>query len=297
MTEFLDTINLPTVTEDQNKVLISEITDNEIKKAISDSKTDKAPGPDGFPSVWYKEMKNLVVPELKAAFNYVLKNVIMPPSRSEASISMIAKEGKDRLECDNYSPISVLNQDYKIFTHIISRRLENILPEIISLDQTGFIKKRQTQDDIRQTLDIIDHTVTNHNKMVLTSLDAEKAFDQVNWKFLYKVLGKFLFNQSFIKVIQALYKSPKARIKVNGALSKSFDLERGSRKGCLSSPLLFAIFIEALSQGVTQNANITGVKLFRQEHKISLFADDVLIYSSNPDSSLPYLLSYLETFG
>lgn len=79
--------------------------------------------------------------------------------------------------------------------------------------------------------------------------------------------------------------------------SKSFNLERGNRQGCPRSPLCFAIFIEALSQGISQNLNFTGVKMFGQEHKISLFAVDVLFYLTNPDSSFPSLLSYLHTFG
>ena len=55
--------------------------------------------------------------------------------------------------------------------------------------------------------------------------------------------------------------------------------------------------MEALSQGVIQNSNITGVKMFVQEHKISLFAADVLIYFTEPNTSLPKLLLFLETFS
>lgn len=80
MVDFLDSIYLPKLNEDQNKCLVSEITDLEIKKAISDSKINKAPGPDGFPSEWYKEIKDLVVPVLRNTFNYVLKTGILPPS-------------------------------------------------------------------------------------------------------------------------------------------------------------------------------------------------------------------------
>ena len=61
---------------------------------------------------------------------------------------------------------------------------------------------------------------------MLISLDAEKAFDSVRWSFLYKVLEKFGFHKSIIDTFQALYDSPSARIKVNGALSKAFTLEQ-----------------------------------------------------------------------
>lgn len=178
----------------------------------------------------------------------------------ESWISLIPKEGKEKLDCGSYRPISVLNQDYNIFTHILAKRIENILPQIISLDQTGFIQHRQAQDSIRRTLHIIEEINENKLTAVLLSLDAEKAFDRVNWEFLFQSLHKFGFHQVFIKIIKALYSNPKARIKINGAVSNSFSLERGTRQGCPLSPLLFAIFIESLSQGITQNNNITGIK-------------------------------------
>lgn len=286
-----------TLNENQNITLIKDISEIEIKKAISKLKPNKSPGPDGFPSDWYKEMKELLIPLMRTSFNYILKTGVIPPSWNEASISLIAKEGKDRLDCGNYRPISVLNQDYKIFTYILAKRIENILAQIISLDQTGFIKQRQTQDNVRRTLHVIDYVGKNKIPMVLMSLDAEKAFNRVNWEFLYKVMGKFGFHQSFIRIIQALYKSPRARIKVNGALSNVFNLQRGTRQGCPLSPSLFALFIEALSQSVIQSNNITGVKIMGREHKISLFADDILIYLTNPNITFPKLLSLLETFG
>uniref|UniRef100_A0A669BP42 Reverse transcriptase domain-containing protein n=1 Tax=Oreochromis niloticus TaxID=8128 RepID=A0A669BP42_ORENI len=297
MISFLDSLCLPKLNENQNITLIKDISEIEIKKAISKLKPNKSPGPDGFPSDWYKEMKELLIPLMRTSFNYILKTGVIPPSWNEASISLIAKEGKDRLDCGNYRPISVLNQDYKIFTYILAKRIENILAQIISLDQTGFIKQRQTQDNVRRTLHVIDYVGKNKIPMVLMSLDAEKAFDRVNWEFLYKVMGKFGFHQSFIRIIQALYKSPRARIKVNGALSNVFNLQRGTRQGCPLSPSLFALFIEALSQSVIQRNNITGVKIMGREHKISLFADDILIYLTNPNITFPKLLSLLETFG
>lgn len=125
----------------------------------------------------------------------------------------------------------------------------------------------------------------------MLSLDAEKAFDRVNWEFLFRLLDKFGFHHIFITTIKALYYEPKAkRVKINGTISNPFGLERGTRQGCPLSPLLFALFIEPLSQGITQNNNITGIKILNQEYKISLFADDVLISLSNPEDSILELL-------
>ena len=169
MEAFFERINLPKVGEEQNKLLTSEITDEEIKRTISHLKPNKAAGPDGFLSEWYKEMKDLLVPMMKASFNHVLKTGVTPPS----VISLIPKEGKDKLECGNYRPISVLNQDYKMFTHVLAKRLEKIFPRIISLDQTGVIQQRQTQDNIWRTLHVIEHITTNTIEAVLLRLSIE----------------------------------------------------------------------------------------------------------------------------
>lgn len=108
----------------------------------------------------------------------------------------------------------------------------------------------------------------------MVGLDAEKAFDC-----------------TFIKTIRALYDKPRTRININGAVSNPFALERGTRQGCPISSLLFAIFIEPLSQ----NKNIKGVDMKAGEQKISLFADNVLIPLSNPEHSLLHLFFTFRT--
>lgn len=77
-----------------------------------------------------------------------------PKSWKQAIISVIPKEGKDRSEGSSYRPSSVLNGDYRIFTSIIAGRLKNIIPDLIH--QTGFIKNRQTQDNVRRALHLMN---------------------------------------------------------------------------------------------------------------------------------------------
>ncbi len=180
-------------------------------------------------------------------------------------------------------------QDYRLFTSILVKHLEIVLPDIIQLDQTSFIRQRQTQDNIRKTLHIINHINKHNLEAVLLGLDAEKAFDSVDRSFLYKVLQRFQFHENFVKTVQALYDKPFAKIKINGGLSNSFKLERGCRQGCPVSPLLFAIFIEPLSQWIRQNEKIKGIRLAHEEHKIALFTDDILIYLGHTSTSLQEL--------
>ena len=123
----------------------------------------------------------------------------------------------------------------------------------------------------------------------------KKRLTQFNGHFCTK-LHKFQFNKNVIQTIKALYNKPTARIQINGSLSGPIELERGCRQGCPISPLLFALFIEPLSQMIRQNDQIHGVSL-AGENKIAMFADDVLVYTTRPAHSLPVLLQTLSEFG
>lgn len=297
METLLKSLNVPKLTEAENKALTSQITKEEIYSAIARLKANKSPGADGFSSEWYKTLKEALTPILLKTFNWVLATGETPASWKEAIISVIPKGSKDKLDCANYRPISVLNLDYKLFTSIIAKRVEKILPKIINMDQTGFVLTRQTHDNVRRVLQIIRYINVNKIPSMLVSLDAEKAFDSVRWKFLFRVMEKFGFDQIIIKTIEALYNKPSARLKINGELTDSFILERSTRQGCPLSPLLFAIFIEPLAQWIRQNREIKGIKMAAGEQKLALFADDVLVTLSNPTESLPALMSVLEEYG
>ena len=165
---------------------------------------------DGFPAEWYKAFKEQIVPILLECFNHALKEGDPPRTWREAVISVIHKEGKDKKECSAYRPISVLNIDY---ASILAKRLEHIIPELVDTDQTGFVRDRRTQDNIRQVLHVHDHVTKENNRAAVLSLDAEKAFDSVHWEYLYLTLRRFGFKEDSIRCFKALYLAPDARKK------------------------------------------------------------------------------------
>lgn len=257
----------------------------------------KSPGPDRYPVEFYKRFSNQLVPLLLEMFNYSYSHGSLPPTLVQASISLIHKKDKDPLNCASYRPISLLLVDVKILAKILARRLGPIMPLIISEDQTGFIGGRHSFSNVRRLLGIIHTPSSPTDPEVVISLDAEKAFDRVEWPYLFSSLQQFGFSTIFISWIKLLYSSPQASVCTNTWRSDPFPLFRGTRQGCPLSPLLFAFAIEPLSIALKSEGGFKGIRRHGEEHRVSLYADDLLLYVSDPLSSLPPILSILDSFS
>uniref|UniRef100_A0A669D0H5 Reverse transcriptase domain-containing protein n=1 Tax=Oreochromis niloticus TaxID=8128 RepID=A0A669D0H5_ORENI len=296
MDNFLKTLNVPMLSSDSKNRLDEPIRPEELGAAIASLQPGKSPGPDGFPVEFFKAFSPLLLPQLHLTLSDSWKCGKLPPSFYEASIALVPKKGKDPVECSSYRPISLLNVDAKILAKVLARRLENILPSVISEDQTGFIKNRYSYSNIRRLLDIL-YTPSSQSPECILSLDAEKAFDWVEWKYLFTVLDKFNFGSKFISWIRLLYMCPNASVFTNSIQSQPFNFQRGTRQGCPLSPLLFNLAIEPLAIALRSCGEINGIWRKGVEHKVSLYADDLLIFISNPKISLPAMLSILRQFG
>jgi len=221
----------------------------------------------------------------------------LTPTMNSANIIVLLKTGKDPTLPASYRPISLINVDLKIICKALAGRLEKITPYIIHPDQTGFIKGRHSSSNMRRFINLIDYSNINNLETIIVSLDAEKAFDRVNWKFLFATLSKFGFGSTFINWIKILYKSPNARVRTNDQTSPSFSLQRGTRQGCPLSPSLFAIFIEPLAMAIRQNQHIKGIWSLKNEHKISLYANNVLLFLQNSRTSFSETITLINKFS
>ena len=221
----------------------------------------------------------------------------LPESFSTAIIIVLPKKDKDLLDPASYRPISLLNTDYKIIAKILSNRLTKYLPKLIHNDQTGFIKNRQSVDNVTRLLSLIHLAQKRQEASLAITLDAEKAFDRLEWDFLFKVLEKYGLGLSFINWIKTLNTAPRAKVVTNNQISAPFYLTRSARQGCPLSPALFILAIEPLAELIRKDPDINNFIVNQEEYKINLFADDVLIYLTNPFHSLHRLLFRLEEYG
>ena len=98
---------------------------------------------------------------------------------------------------------------------------------------------------------------------------------------------------AFLNIIKATYKRPTAKIILNGQKLKSSPLRSGIRQGCPLSLLLFNIVSEVLATVIKQEKEIKGIQIENKDAKLSLFADDVIVYIENPIDSTKKLFDLM----
>jgi len=121
----------------------------------------------------------------------------------------------------------------------------------------------------------------NVDPELILSLDAQKAFDRIEYNYLFTALERFGFGPTFCAWIKILYRAPQASVRTNKIISDYFPLSRGTRHGCPFSPQIFHIAFEPLAI-MLRTTNLVGVQRAGHSHKVSLYADDLISFSLRP---------------
>lgn len=221
----------------------------------------------------------------------------LPPTLNTANISVTLKKDKPPDMCSSYRPISLISVDSKILSKLLARRLEKLLPILINPDQSGFVYGRYSVSNVRRLLNILQFTSHYKQKALAISLDAEKAFDRVEWSYLFDILGRFGLGGDFLKWIQTIYHSPTGVVITNGRRSEPFPIARGVRQGCPLSPLLFTLALEPLAETIRLHTDVKGITIGHEEHKIALYADDILLFLSSPQLSISTIIDIFNRFS
>ncbi|XP_072012556.1 peroxisomal membrane protein PEX14 isoform X1 [Engystomops pustulosus] len=297
ISRFLDSLPLWRLTPAQSSELDAPLSAEEVELAIQSLPPGKTPGLDGLGGEWYRDNCETLVPLLLSLYSDAFDSGSLPDSMREALIVVLPKPGKDPLLPDSYRPISLLNSDVKILAKILATRLNKVILSLVHPDQTGFMPGRGTDINIQRLHLNIAEAERSPDPGFILSLDNCKAFDSVEWTYLWTLLPRMGFGPRFTALVKLLYNDPKARVRTNLNISPTLPMARGTRQGCPLSPLLFALAIEPLAVAIRHSEGIKGITRGTIIEKVSLYADDTLVYLGDVGPSLESLLSLIERYG
>ena len=274
----VEELNTNPCNESSCDILNSEISEQEIKEAISKINVNKAPGPDGIIGNFIVLTKHTVIPILSRLFNRILTTGIIPYQWTESIICPLHKTG-DINDPNNYRGISLINVMYKVFSSILNTRLCNwaFINNQIDESQAGFRKNYSPVDNMFIMHALIQKYLSKkRGRLYIIFIDYEKAFDNVSHKVLFEILARKGVCCNFLKILLNIYKRNNSCVKVNSLGTGSFPCSKGTRQGDLSSPMIFDLFINDICTYLRTECN-SGIFVTENIPKIIslMFADDV----------------------
>lgn len=249
----------------------------EIEKAVRTQKPDKAPGSDGISNEFLILNKNHLIPILKHIFNQVLQTETIPYQWTTSSIVLLHKKG-DKNNINNYRPISLMSNIYKIFAKVILSRISNILDENQPREQAGFRSGYSTLDHIHVIKQLFEKGKEHNLNFYCSFVDYSKAFDTIEHEKIWNALKNQGVEHKYIRILKNIYSNSKAKIKLEKE-GKEIKMERGVRQGDPLSPKLFTAVLEDVFRQLdwaTCGLSINGENLSHLR-----FADDLIILSSS----------------
>ena len=171
----------------------------------------KSPGPDGFPSEFYKTSKEDLLPILHKLFCDIERNRTLPNTFLSLYYQNVIKmvQGKK-----NYRPILLMNLDAKLLNKILATHIQNHIKKIIHHDQVGFIPGWL---NIRKSIHVIHHiNRTKDKNHMIISIDAIKVFSKIQHPFMLDVPQRLGIEGTYLNIIKAIYNQPTANIIQNG---------------------------------------------------------------------------------
>jgi hypothetical protein len=261
-----------------NATLGRLLTSQELLAAANKIAKDRSLGPDGINIFFYIKFWNLIGKEFKDMFGQAIINGRLPPGMTRGLITLIHKKGELK-DLGNWRPITLFNTSCKILAKALQLRLQPMLSEVVDPDQTAFISMKYILDNVLVTHETIDHARRSNQDLIFLKLDYRKAFDRIDWRFLFACLESFGIDQNFIDLVKLLFTVASAAISINKSQTNCFNLRRKVRQDCPLAPYLSILVQEILNTMVKkaeENKRIRGTRLpgSNLTQLISQFADD-----------------------
>lgn len=285
--------------QQQQRMLLMPTTE-EITKMMFSLNPNKAPGPDGLTSAFFKGAWGIIGVEVINSITNFFNSGFMPKATNSTILSLVPKfTGAARIT--DYRPIACLNTVYKVISRLLVRRLKPILSELILPNQTAFVEGRLLLENTVLASELVNGYHKNKGpKRITIKVDIAKAFDTLSWDFLFAALHSFNLPSPLINLLRACVCTPSFTIGYNGMVNGYFKGKRGLRQGDPLSPYLFVIAMNCLSMMLDQEARLGNLSYHQNCGKTKLthlsFADDLLIFIDGSLQSVQRVLQILHDF-
>ncbi|XP_074291104.1 uncharacterized protein LOC141617871 [Silene latifolia] len=289
------------ITDHHVQQLLKPVSDSEIRQCIFSIPADKSPGPDGYTSQFYKDSWDIVGQEVCAGVKDFFHSGQLLKQLNTTNITLIPK-GSNPKTVFEFRPIACCNTLYKCIAKLLCNRLGDILPDIVSINQGGFIKGRNIIENVLICQDIVRlYNRQTASPRCLVKIDLKKAYDSVEWEFLEQMLGALNFPEQFTNWIMKCVTTSSFSLSLNGRSFGFFKGKRGLRQGGPLSPLLFTLCMNYLSRILAVVGQQDGFRFhplcghLKLNHL--LFADDLLMFSKGNAVSIIWILRAFATFS
>lgn len=285
--------------QQQQRMLLMPTTE-EITKLMFSLNPNKAPGPDGLTSAFFKGAWSVIGVEVVTSIIIFFNSGFLPKATNSTILSLVPKF-PDASMIAEYRPIACLNTIYKVISRLLVHRLKPILSGLILPNQTAFVEGRLLLENTVLASELVNgYHKTKGARRITIKVDIEKAFDTLTWDFLFAALRSFNLPPPLLNLLRACVCTTNFTVGYNGVVNGYFKGKRGLRQGDPLSPYLFVIAMNCLSLMLDQEARTGRLSYHHNCRKTKLthlcFADDLLVFIDGSLDSVQRVLQILHEF-
>ena len=280
--------------------MMSVPTAEEIRRLFFKLNPNKAPGPDGLTSGFFKATWETLGAEVVSSITQFFSSAFLPTSTNSTILTLVPKfPGATKIS--GFRPISCLNTVYKVISRLLVARVKPFLQDLILPCQTAFVKDRLLVENTVLASELVHGYHKNKGpKRIIIKVDIAKAFDTLSWEFLFSCLDSMQIPRHFLSMLKTCICTTSFMVGYNGTVNGYFKGRRGLRQGDPLSPYLFVIAMNCLSFMLKKAAPQEGLQYHPNCERVKLthlsFADDLLIFIGGSLKSVQHVLKVLHEF-